>query len=295
MILRNPGQSSCCFTRTSQPGGSQSKGLAEMKTPIAFLLLLLGLVLPAPVEMAEDSLLYPYGPAQSDQRNPKADDGASLEIPISMTFTFYGKEHRSLYVNNNGVVSFGVSVSQYTPDPFPLADGRPFVAPYWGDVNNNLGGDVYYRETRDPELLRRLTRDINQYFPEIPFTATWAFVATWDRVAYYGSTSQKTNTFQAVLANDGKVTFIMLNYGTIQWTTGTASGGDANTGLGGTPAQAGFNSGDDKNFYNIPGSRTDAILHIGQTSNVGVQGRWVFQVNDFKVTGVPTESNDCWL
>uniref|UniRef100_A0A452H9M6 NIDO domain-containing protein n=1 Tax=Gopherus agassizii TaxID=38772 RepID=A0A452H9M6_9SAUR len=266
-----------------------------MKTPIAFLLLLLRLVLPAPVKIAEDSLLYPYGPAQGDQQNPKADDGASPEIPISMTFIFYGKEHRSLYVNNNGVVSFGVSVSQYTPDPFPLADGRPFVAPYWGDVNNVLGGDVYYRETRDPELLRRLTRDINQYFPEIPFTATWAFVATWDRVAYYGSTSQKGNTFQAVLANDGKVTFIMLNYGTIQWTTGTASRGDANTGLGGTPAQAGFNSGDDKNFYNIPGSRTDAILHIGQTSNVGVQGRWVFQVNDFKVTGVPTESNDCWL
>ncbi|XP_026502938.1 sushi, nidogen and EGF-like domain-containing protein 1, partial [Terrapene carolina triunguis] len=195
------------------------------------------LVLPAPVEMAEDSLLYPYGPAQGDQKNPKADDGASPEIPISMTFTFYGKEHRSLYVNNNGVVSFGVSVSQYTPDPFPLADGRPFVAPYWGDVNNNLGGDVYYRETQNPELLRRLTRDINQYFPEIPFTATWAFVATWDRVAYYGSTSQKVNTFQAVLANDGKVTFIMLNYGTIQWTTGTASRGDANNGLGGTPAQ----------------------------------------------------------
>ncbi|TFJ96847.1 mediator of RNA polymerase II transcription subunit 19 [Platysternon megacephalum] len=184
-----------------------------------------------------DSLLYPYGPAQGDKQSPKADDGASPEIPISMIFTFYGKEYRSLYVNNNGVVSFGVAVSQYTPDPFPLADGRPFVAPYWGDVNNNLGGDIYYRETQDAELLRRLTRDINQYFPEIPFTATWAFVATWDRVAYFGSTSQKVNTFQAVLANDGKVTFIMLNYGTIQWTTGTASGGDANTGLGGIPAQ----------------------------------------------------------
>ncbi|XP_075763615.1 sushi, nidogen and EGF-like domain-containing protein 1 [Pelodiscus sinensis] len=268
-----------------------------MKSPLAFLLLLLlGSVLPTPVEMVEESLLYPYGPAQSDRQNPKADDGASPEIPISMSFTFYGKDHRSLYVNNNGVVSFGVAVSQYTPDPFPLADGRPFVAPYWGDVNNALGGDVYYRESQDPGLLRRLTRDMNQYFPAIPFTATWAFVATWDRVAYYGSTSQKVNTFQAVLANDGQVTFIMLNYGMIQWTTGTASGGNATTGLGGTPAQAGFNSGDNKNFYNIPGSRTEAVLRIGQTSNVGVPGRWVFQVNDFKVTGVPTESSsDCWL
>ncbi|XP_067399058.1 sushi, nidogen and EGF-like domain-containing protein 1 [Emydura macquarii macquarii] len=247
------------------------------------------------VLLAPESLLYPYGLGQGDQQNPKEDDGASPEIPISLNFTFYGKKHHSLYVNNNGVVSFGVAVSQYTPDPFPLADGHPFVAPYWGDVNNVLNGDIYYRETQNPELLRRLTRDINQYFPTIPFNAMWAFVATWDQVAYFGSTSQKVNTFQAVLANDGRVSFIMLNYGDIQWTTGTASGGDADTGLGGNPAQAGFNSGDDKNFYNIPGSRTEAVLHIGQTSNVGVPGRWVFQVNEFKVTGVPTEDTKCWL
>ncbi|XP_010179485.1 PREDICTED: alpha-tectorin-like, partial [Mesitornis unicolor] len=139
-------------------------------------------------------------------------------------------------VNNNGVISFGTRVNQYNPDPFPLADGRPFVAPYWADVNNVLGGDVFYRETTDPALLTRITRDINQYFPQTSFTATWAFVATWDHVAYYGSTSTKGNTFQAALTTDTKTSFIVLNYGDIQWTTGEASGGDPETGLGGTPA-----------------------------------------------------------
>ncbi|NXI90679.1 TECTA protein, partial [Psophia crepitans] len=247
------------------------------------------------------SLLYPYGLDQGDHKNPKLDDGTSKALSISVPFTFYGKQHQNLYVNNNGVISFGTRVHQYTPEPFPLADGRPFVAPYWGDVNNVLGGDIFYRETTDPKLLARITEDINQYFPEIAFTATWAFVATWDHVAYYGSTSDKGNTFQAVLTTNTETSFIILNYWDIQWTTGTASDGDAETGLGGTPAHAGFNSGDETNFYNIPGSETAAIINITKTTNVNVPGRWVFQVDKFKVTGVPTEvpkmadSKNCWL
>ncbi|XP_075594396.1 alpha-tectorin-like [Balearica regulorum gibbericeps] len=272
-----------------------------MKFSFAFLFLMLGAVMNVQPEREKASLLYPYGLDQHDHKNPKLDDGTSKQIPIAVPFTFYGKKHQTLYVNNNGVISFGIRVHQYTPEPFPLADGRPFVAPYWGDVNNVLGGDVFYREITDPALLERITKDINQYFPEIPFTATWGFVATWDHVAYYGSTTNKGNTFQAILATNTKTSFIILNYWDIQWTTGTASDGDPETGLGGTPAHAGFNSGDDTHFYNIPGSETEAIINITKTSNVNVPGRWVFQVDDFKVTGVPTEvpkvanSNNCWL
>ncbi|XP_071588840.1 sushi, nidogen and EGF-like domain-containing protein 1 [Heliangelus exortis] len=271
--------------------------------PLAFtlLLLLLGAAGGAHEEGEKASLLYPYGEDQGDQKNPKLDDGTSEKLTLATPFTFYGEEQRDLYVNNNGVISFGVKVNHYIPDPFPLADGRAFLTPFWADVNNVLGGDVFYREATDPALLGDVTRDINQYFPDVPFAATWAFVATWDRVAYYGSVSEKVNTFQAVLTTDTKKSFIIFNYGDIQWTTGEASGGDAETGLGGTPAHAGFNSGDDTNFYNIPGSQTEAIVNVTDTSNVGVRGRWVFQVDDFKVTGVPPEPpkvvdiNNCWL
>ncbi|XP_051499903.1 sushi, nidogen and EGF-like domain-containing protein 1 isoform X2 [Apus apus] len=265
------------------------------------LLLALGAATSDEAEREKGSLLYPYGLDQGDQKNPKLDDGTSPKLTLTVPFTFYGKEHQSLYVNNNGVISFDAKVSQYTPDPFPLADGRPFVTPYWADVDNVRGGDVFYRETTDTPLLARVTQDINQYFPTTPFTATWAFVATWDHVAYYGSVSEKGNTFQAILTTDTKTSFIILNYWDIQWTTGEASGGDAETGLGGTPAHAGFNSGDETNFYNIPGSQSDAILNITQTSNVHLPGRWVFQVDNFKVTGVPTQPpkvvdiNNCWL
>ncbi|NXY91857.1 TECTA protein, partial [Alcedo cyanopectus] len=96
-----------------------------------------------------------------------------------------------LQVNNNGVISFSHRVNQYTPEPFPLADGRAFVAPFWADVNNVLGGEVFYREVTDQALLEQITKDINLYFPEVSYTATWAFLATWDHVAYYGSKSRK--------------------------------------------------------------------------------------------------------
>ncbi|XP_075046989.1 alpha-tectorin-like [Mixophyes fleayi] len=190
-----------------------------------------------------------------------------------------------VWVNNNGVISFNKAVSQYTPDAFPLTNGETFVTPFWGDVDNDLGGLVYYRETTESGVLQQITEDMGKHLPNKHYVATWAFIATWDKVAFYGAASKKVNTFQAVLTSDGYHYFAILNYGDIQWTTGTASDGDAFTGLGGTPAQAGFNSGDDTHYFNIPGSRTDEVLKIKSTSNVNYPGRWVFEVDEFKVPG----------
>ena len=61
--------------------------------------------------------------------------------------------------------------------------------------------------------------------------------------------------------------------GQIQWTTGDSSGGT--NGLGGTPAQVGFNSGDGVNYAAVPESRTQAIVNIDTTTNVGIPGVWV--------------------
>ena len=67
----------------------------------------------------------------------------------------------------------------------------------------------------------------------------------------------------------------------IQWTTGDASGGS--NGFGGTEAQVGFNAGDNTNYFAVPGSRTSNIVNIETTSNIGIAGMWVFQVNDGEV------------
>ena len=46
----------------------------------------------------------------------------------------------------------------------------------------------------------------------------------------------QTNTYQAALTTDGSVSFVMFNYANLTWTTGTLSGGDPVTGLGGIAA-----------------------------------------------------------
>ncbi len=90
----------------------------------------------------------------------------------------------------------------------------------------------------------------------------------------------QTNTFQCVMATDGVTSFVLFLYadGQIQWTTGDASGGIG--GLGGTPAQVGFNAGDGVRFTTVPGSRTNEIINIEYTSNLAVPGMWVFRVDE---------------
>ncbi|XP_074609320.1 protein mesh-like isoform X2 [Acropora palmata] len=189
-----------------------------------------------------------------------------------------------LQVNTNGVVSFLVAVRQFTPHPFPLGDGRRLISPFWGDVDTTNGGSVSYRESTDTLLLQKATADVQRAFiDQHKFTATWIFIATWERVAFYGATrssqQRKVNTFQAVLVTNGRHSFAIFNYNKIMWTTGTASGGNSD-GLGGTPAQGGFNAGDGVRFYVIEGSRTNDILNLPSTSNVARPGQWIFRTDE---------------
>ncbi|XP_059586850.1 sushi, nidogen and EGF-like domain-containing protein 1 isoform X3 [Alligator mississippiensis] len=229
---------------------------------------------------------YPFGLEQGDAVTLKQDDGGSGLQPISVKFPFFGVGHTGLYVNNNGIISFLKEVSQFTPVAFPISKDRRVVAAFWADVDNRRAGDVYYRESKDQALLERATKDIGQYFPEFPeFSAQWVFIATWYRVTFFGGSSfSPVNTFQIVLITDGKLSFTIFNYESITWTTGmhASSGGDF-AGLGGIAAQAGFNAGDGKRYFNIPGSRTDDIVDVEMTTNVGIPGRWVFRIDDAQV------------
>ena len=99
-----------------------------------------------------------------------------------MTFCFCTQ------VNNNGLLSFDVAVSQFTPDSFPLDDGRMVIAPYWGDVDTTGTGIVWLRETSNATLLDRAASDIRGAFVnQMFFEPTSLFIATWDHVGYYSS------------------------------------------------------------------------------------------------------------
>ena len=71
--------------------------------------------------------------------------------------------------------------------------------------------------------------------------------------------------------------FLYLDDG-INWVTGDASGGM--DGFNGTEAYVGFNSGGtNSTYFAVEGSRTPEVVDIATTSNVDVEGLWIFQVN----------------
>jgi Nidogen-like len=53
--------------------------------------------------------------------------------------------------------------------------------------------------------------------------------------------------------------------------------------------QVGFNAGDAKVYYNLPGSNTKGVLNLTNSSNVGVNGRWLFRVdgNNIQLPNAP--------
>ncbi|XP_035665850.1 sushi, nidogen and EGF-like domain-containing protein 1 [Branchiostoma floridae] len=233
------------------------------------------------------SNFYPFGPSAGDRANPKVDDGGSGQLSVSLPagFRYFGSVYHNFWVNNNGLVSFRGQVSQFTPSPFPI-QSFPTVAVFWGDVDNRHAGEVYWRQTTsDQSLISRVSQDILRNYPDIPsFQARWVLVTTYYDVTYFGgSPTTNRQSFQAVLATDRTYSFAIFKYGDIVWTTGTASEGDRETGLGGIPAQAGFNAGDGTNYYTVPGSRSAEIVQIETRTNVGQPGTFMFRIDPFTI------------
>ena len=237
------------------------------------------------------SHFMPYGNASGDSILYTADDGFE-EHNISVSFPFFGSSYDKLYVNTNGDITFETNFTIYTPSDFPIpSNGAPIIAPFWSDVDTREGGVIYHRETTTKDYLDQFTQEIRDaHCANFYFNASWLYVVTWEEVAFYGATGDgvnKRNTFQLVIGLDdgGEDAFAIFNYDRLDWTTGSASSGDKDTGIGGSPALVGFDAGDGVNHFKVPGSKTAAVLDLVDESNVGVPGKWIFKVSDTEVSG----------
>ena len=83
---------------------------------------------------------------------------------------------------------------------------------------------------------------------------------------------------------------IEFRYDRLEWTTGDASGGT--DGLGETQAQAGFDAGNLEDFFTLPGSRTENVLNLQNTTNVegGEPGFWSFAIRNGSTPGETPEN-----
>lgn len=219
-----------------------------------------------------------------DASIPANDDGYSPEVSLSTNFYFFGQVQSSLWVNNNGNITFDAGLSSYTPEAFP--GSHQIVAPYWADVDTRGTGSglAYYGERTDSGTLSTISSQVNAAFSGAGFTATYGFVATWDHVGYFSSHTDMLNTFQAVLVTDGGNSYAIFNYldDGMSWETGDASGGSG--GFGGTEAAAGFDAGNSIDYYTIPGSFNPGIANaLEDGSNMGTPGRWIFKISEAEI------------
>ncbi len=193
------------------------------------------------------------------------DDGSSSEIGLTTAFPngleYFGQRFTSMYVNNNGTITFGGPTGTYTPQRFPVSGNR-MIAPFWADVDTRAGGrpgrNGVYWDVRPGQV-----------------------VVTWHNVGFYPNDNSRENTFQLViisneLLDQDELWRVQFRYARCEWTTGGASGGHG--GLGGVPAQAGFDAGNGRTYEILPGSGTGGVLDLCRTSNVGVPGIWEFDI-----------------
>ncbi|QSR29343.1 hypothetical protein CFI00_02270 [Nocardioides sp. S5] len=187
-------------------------------------------------------------------------------------------------MNNNGNVTFGSGLEQYTPSVLSGGTQFPIIAPFFADFDTTAEGSglTTYGQSADG-----LT-----------------FCAQWLDLGYYEQHMDKTNSVQLVLQSaqgrpgrspgDFDITF---NYDRISWESGDASEGVA--GLGGWSAAVGFSAG-----HGLPGSAfqmtgsfvNGAFLDGGPNALVSGShgttqpGRYVFEVRNagFDLTPEPT-------
>jgi hypothetical protein len=192
------------------------------------------------------------GPAGANQRN---DDDSATIASLGFNFNLYGTNYSSLFVNNNGNLSFGSAFSTFTSSGFPV-NSFPMVAPFWADVDtrNSASGQVWQRSIDSDG-----DSDID------------TFVVTWDSVGYYNSQADRFNSFQVVISDGsnprmGLGNNVCFSYGDMNWTTGSASGGVG--GFGGTPATVGVNAGNGTDFFQFGRFGVAGNAYDGSGGNV---------------------------
>uniref|UniRef100_H2LFX1 Nidogen 2 n=1 Tax=Oryzias latipes TaxID=8090 RepID=H2LFX1_ORYLA len=234
--------------------------------------------------------LFPFGTSSGDSLLAEGDDETSKVLILPKPFYFYNSQFSLLYVATNGIVSAQdlPMEKQYVDDGFPT--DFPVVAPFLADIDTSGGrGQIYYRVTETPSVLNRLTW-VSRGFPDAKFTPTHAVVATWENVAAYeepsrsSGSSNRVNTFQAVIAYDETDSYVLFLYpedGLNFFGTRPKESYNVEIEL---PARVGFSRGEVTYFffsrsegpsYSVT-SDEQSVKNLNRVGNTGTPGLWLF-------------------
>ena len=100
-----------------------------------------------------------------------------------------------IQVNQKGVISFENFQIVGTPSTLHFSFLQ-MIAPFWADIDIRGTGNVFYRQTADPNLLARATNEIQSAFPTSSNKAIETLlIVTWDNVGYYFQHTDKVHTY----------------------------------------------------------------------------------------------------
>ncbi len=203
------------------------------------------------------------------------DDSSTGSLAIGFNINFYGLAAQStLFVNNNGNVTFNGPLSTFTPFGL-LTSTVPIIAPFFADV-----------DTRNPasDVVRYGTGSIG---------GRNVFGVNWINVGYFPSAANLLNSFQLIITDRSDVAAgdfdFEFNYDQVNWETGSASGGVG--GFGGSPARAGWTDGGATDFEFLGSGVTRALIDGGPNAliagslNSNVMGQYIFRVRGGAVVG----------
>jgi hypothetical protein len=176
------------------------------------------------------------------------DDDSQFISDVGFTLNFFGVTSNSLYINNNGNITFDAPMSAFMPEPI-AGTGQPMLAPFFADVDTRGGNPLTWGNATVGG------RD--------------AFFVNWIGVGHFDNEHDRLNSFQLVLidrSDTGAGNFdFEFNYDQILWEAGTASFSD-DDGLGGQSARVGFSnglSGEDQVAFELMGSAENGALVDG--------------------------------
>src|SRR5215813_3719359 len=111
------------------------------------------------------------------------DDEFAGPVGLGFAVNFFGANTSTVFVNNNGNVTFLSGLSQFTPNGLATGVGQPMIAPFFADVDTEGAGSG---------LVKYGTDIVNGFA---------ASGVEWPAVGYFFSHVAKLNTFELILIN----------------------------------------------------------------------------------------------
>lgn len=211
------------------------------------------------------------------------DDGSVGPVALGFNINFFGLNSSTLFVNNNGNVTFDAALGTYTPFGLQGTE-RQILAAFFADVDT-----------------RGANSGLTQYGRDV-INGRNVFGVNWIDVGYFSNGVDKLNSFQLIITDRSDIAAgdfdFEFNYDKVQWETGNASNGSG--GLGGNSARVGWSNGNQNSFELAGSAINGALLDGGANSlingslNSNVAGRYTFSVRNGTVqppAGVPEPSS----